>query len=77
MNTCIHRGREFTVVASFTGDDRAQQAAEYIRTHLHVRILFDAEGETFIVSDRDMGKPVDAEDSNFGTVGWTSLYAAR
>lgn len=75
MQTHTHRGREFEVLASFTGDDRAQKAAEYIRTHLHVKVLCDAAGETIIVSDRDMGKPADAQDSDFGTVGWKSIYA--
>lgn len=74
MKVCTHQGREYSVVASFTGKDRAQEAAEYIRTHLHAKILHDIEGETLIVSDSDMGKPVDAADSDFGGAGWTSMY---
>jgi hypothetical protein len=76
MRNHTHCGRGFEVLASFTGEDRARQAAEYVRTHLHVKVLFANAGETLIVRDRGAGKPADAQDSDFGNVGWNSIYDA-
>jgi len=67
-------GRTYTVLAHYEGDDADAQAREYLRTHLHVKMLFSVPGEAMVVHDRDFGKPVDAPDSEFGTKGWKSLF---
>jgi hypothetical protein len=69
-----HRGRTYRVLAKFDGDDREAGAREYLRTHTHVRLLRDEADVVYIVSDRDIGTVVDAVDSDFGNLGWSSLY---
>jgi nitrogen regulatory protein PII len=69
-----HCGRRYAVLAKFEGEGREASAREYLRTHTHVRLLRDEADVVYIVSDRDIGTVVDAVDSDFGNLGWSSLY---
>lgn len=73
MAQVVHHGRRYAAMAQFAGERRQAQAREYLRTHPHTSVLCDQGGTVFIRHERDFGVIVDAEDSEFGTKGWTSM----
>jgi hypothetical protein len=77
MAHVIHRGRRYTVKAEFSGEDRADKANEYMRTHPHTAVLCEQDGTVYIAHDRDFGVVVDAVDSGFGEKGWTNMITGK
>ncbi|MDO9092710.1 MAG: hypothetical protein Q8R98_05080 [Rubrivivax sp.] len=74
MTLHVHEGRTYTVLAQFVGPDRQAGAREYMRTHLHTRVLCETDSVVYMAWDRDFGQPEDLSDCDFGNVGWKSLY---
>jgi len=71
----VCEGREYFAAACLEGPDLAAKIAEYLRTHLNVRVLFADESSAVFVHSSDSGRELDWPDSEFATKGWRSLYA--